>query len=303
MKEGESMQPIKKAIILCAGLATRMLPITKTVPKEMLPLLDKPILHRLVEDCANCGIQEIAMIMSDQKNSIIDYFERNYHYEKKLEQYQHYDQLELVKNISNLASITYIIQKETKGTMIAVNDGKKFVKNEPFLLLFGDEYVSCKTKTEIAQLLDAYEQLGSANILALQPVDKKDVSRYGIIQPLEQHGDIITISQFVEKPPVEKAPSNISYIGPAILDPSIFTMIDEFLHQNQKPLIEYPITLLYSKLAEQQQLHGVLIHGKRYDLGNKLGFIQANVLESLLDDRFSEDMKKFLQNIVSSWDK
>lgn len=283
---------VKKAVILCGGLATRMLPITKSIPKEMFPLLDKPIIQHILEDLKSVGVEEAALIVSDRKQCIKDYFGADDNLINELVAKNKITEANMVKELENILPITYITQEKPKGTMDAVYIAKKFVDNQPFFLFFGDEYLLAPNNNVAKQLLKAYNT-EAHNILAIQAVDDSQVHKYGIVKPTSNH-PYFGIEYMVEKPKREEAPSNLSYIGPAILQSNIFAYMEQRLGTTDK---EQYITEAYQLLAQQQDLYGLTIDGLRLDLGSKLGFIQSNVLASLQHPEYKDAMKAFLQNL------
>lgn len=291
------MKQVKKAVILCGGMATRMLPLTKVTPKELFPLGDKPILQHLVEDCKNAGLEEVILIISPSKQSIVDFFGRDKKLETNLANHNKKEELEIVKNISTILPITYVVQKTPNGTLGALKYARKQLKDEPFVLLFGDEYLLGKENV-IKQLLHHYKE-NQTNLIALQEVDKREVYKYGIITPGTKKGSLLPIKGFVEKPKVEEAPSNISYIGPAILDETFFRIVDSMSIDNDNKYSEYGINDIFQILIANQVLSGVMVKGTRCDIGSKLGFVQSNILITLEDPAYKKQLLTFLTKLVS----
>lgn len=290
------MKQVKKAVILCGGMATRMLPLTKVTPKELFPLGDKPILQHLVEDCKKAGLEKVILIISPSKQTIVDFFSRDKRLENNLVNHNKTQELEIVQNLSAILPITYVVQKTPNGTLGALKYARKQLKDEPFVLLFGDEYLLSKENV-VSQLLKQYKD-NQTNLIALQEVDKKEVYKYGIITPGTKKGALVPIKAFVEKPKVEEAPSNISYIGPAILDEHFFHIVDNMIIDNDNKYSEYGISDLFQILIANQVLSGVMIKGLRCDIGSKLGFVQSNILITLEDPMYQQQLLDFLTTIV-----
>lgn len=288
---------VKKAVILCGGMATRMLPLTKVTPKELLPLGAKPILHHLLEDCKKAGIEEVVLIISPSKQSIVNYFSKDKVLEKNLANHNKTTELKMLQDITNILPITYVVQTNPNGTLGALLYARKQLKNQPFLLLFGDEYLIAK-ESVMTQLLRTYEQ-HPTNLIALQEVDKSEVYKYGIITPGKKQGSNLQVCDFVEKPKVEEAPSNISYIGPAILKEDFFTYVDNMHIDSGNRYIEYGIADVFKLMIQKQELDGVMIEGTRCDIGSKLGLVQSNILITLQDETQSEQLLAFMRTLCN----
>lgn len=284
---------INKAIILCGGMGTRFLPITKSVPKEMLPIVDKPVLQYLMEDLNKANIKEVLILNGRNKECVIRHFDKYYELEKFLEDRKKFDLLEKVQYPNNLADIYFKNLPEAKGTGYCVEKAKNWIGNEPFLILYGDEVVFSRNQNVIEQLIDCYEKY-KTNIIAVQEVPKKDVNRYGIISITEQKDNEYFIDDIVEKPAIEHAPSNVSYIGPAILTHEIFDAIEKLPKKENEEIV---LTNAFRFLAKENKIVACKIEGKRQDLGNKLGFIKANIVAGLQDDEIKKDLKQYIINL------
>lgn len=281
---------IKKAVVLCGGLGTRFLPISKSVPKEMMPLLDKPIIQVLLEELRDAGIEQVMIILGRGKEALCNHFDRNIEIEQRIK-----DNIELFKKDQsslNIVEITYRRCLEPRGTADALNMAKNFIGNDPFVMMFGDE-VLFGEKSTTQQLVSAYEKY-QQTVIAVQPVDRKEVYKYGICALKEIEKGYYQVTKIVEKPKVEEAPSNISYIGGAILKPDIF---DEIPNIKPNAKGEFVLTDGFAKMAQENKIFAKEIIGNRQDMGNKLGFIKANVEAGLLDNEISTELKNFLKSI------
>ena len=219
---------VKKAIIPAAGLGTRFLPATKSQPKEMLPIVDKPTLQYIIEEAIESGIEEILIITGRNKKSIEDHFDKSVELELELEQKGKKEMLEMVRDISNMVNIHYIRQKEPKGLGHAIHCAKSFIGDEPFAVLLGDDIVDADTPC-LKQLINTYDEY-KTTILGVQEVAKEDTDKYGILDVKHIEDRVYKVKDMVEKPSVESAPSNIAILGRYIINPSIFEILE-----NQKP--------------------------------------------------------------------
>ena len=219
---------VKKAIIPAAGLGTRFLPATKSQPKEMLPIVDKPTLQYIIEEAIESGIEEILIITGRNKKSIEDHFDKSVELELELEQKGKEEMLEMVRNISNMVNIHYIRQKEPKGLGHAIHCAKSFIGNEPFAVLLGDDIVDFETPC-LKQLISAYDEY-KTSILGVQEVAKEDTCKYGILDVKHIEDRVYKVKDMVEKPSIEEAPSNVAILGRYIITPEIFNILE-----NQEP--------------------------------------------------------------------
>lgn len=290
------MNKVKKAVVLCGGLATRFLPISKSVPKEMFPILDKPILQVIVEDLAKAGITDIFILVGRGKECILNHFDKNVELEQRLIATNKLEFLEKVREPNNLANIVYKRQIEPKGTGFGIEQAKSFVGDDPFVLMFGDEVMFCDEKNVVEQLIETYEK-EQKNVIAVKEVPMEEVYRYGIIDKGEKIENGYNVKGIVEKPKVEEAPSNISYIGPAILTKDVFPALDklEVIEGKEKILTE-----AFAFLCEDDNLCARFIEGDRHDLGNKFGFVRANIYACLRDEEFKDEMKKLIKDLAET---
>lgn len=290
---------IRKAVIPAAGLGTRVLPATKAQPKEMLVIVDKPALQYLVEELVDSGIEEILIVTGRNKNSIENHFDYSFELEKTLEEAGKKELLEIVDNISMMTNIYYVRQKKPLGLGHAISCAESFIGDEPFLVLLGDDIMyTDKEKGEIPvsqQLIDKYYELNGGTILGVKEVDKKDVNKYGIISPLSKVDEkTVLVDDFIEKPTIEEAPSQLAALGRYILEPEIF----DFL-RNAKAGKGGEIQLTDSILEMKKsgnKLYAYEFDGKRYDTGDKFGMLKANVEFGLRHPELKDKFKEYLKN-------
>lgn len=284
---------VRKAIIPAAGLGTRFLPATKAQPKEMLPIVDKPTIQYIVEEAIESGIEDIIIISGRGKRAIEDHFDTSYELEATLEKNNKLEMLEMVREISNIANIHYIRQKEPKGLGHAIYCANRFIGNEPFAVLLGDDIVVSETPC-IRQLMDVYEQY-DGSIVGVHEVPLEDVSKYGIIEPKENglDGNVQRIKSLVEKPSIEEAPSNLAIMGRYILTPDIFDILETLPPGKNN---EIQLTDAIEILNEREQVYAYNFEGDRYDVGDKLGFIQATIDLALLRDDLRNEVESYLRS-------
>ncbi|MFH2131774.1 MAG: UTP--glucose-1-phosphate uridylyltransferase GalU [bacterium] len=282
---------IRKAVIPAAGFGTRFLPITKAQPKEMLPIIDKPVIQYVVEEAVEAGITDILMIIGKGKRSIEEYFDRNYELEKDLEIKNKSEELTVIRRISDLANIHFIWQKELNGLGDAVAYARYHVGNEPFAVLLGDTLIDAPTPL-LRQLSDIYDKYGES-VVALEEVDPKNVSRYGVIGGNAIETDLYQITQLIEKPTPEEAPSNLVFAGRYIFKPEIFDCIAQ-----TQPGInnEIQLTDAMKRMIQKSNLYGLKFDGKRYDIGNKIDFLKTNIVYGLRRDDIAGELAQFIRD-------
>ena len=281
---------IKKAIIPAAGLGTRFLPATKAQAKEMLPIVDKPTLQYIIEEAIESGIEEILIVTGRNKKSIEDHFDRSVELELELEQKGKTAMLEMVQDISNMVNIHYIRQKEPKGLGHAVHCAKSFIGDEPFAVLLGDDIVDADTPC-LKQMIDAYDEY-KTTVLGVQEVAKENVDKYGILDVKHIEDRVYKVKDMVEKPAVEEAPSNIAILGRYIITPEIFNILE-----NQTPGKggEIQLTDALQTLATKEAIYAYNFEGRRYDVGDKLGFLEATVDFALKRPELRDEFIEFLK--------
>ena len=286
-------QRVRKAIIPAAGLGTRFLPATKSQPKEMLPIVDKPTLQYIIEEAIESGIEEILIVTGRSKKSIEDHFDRSVELELELEQKGKKEMLKMVQDISNMVNIHYIRQKEPKGLGHAIHCAKSFIGNEPFAVLLGDDIVDAKVPC-LKQLINTYDEY-KTTVLGVQEVAKEDTDKYGILDVKHIEDRVYKVKDMVEKPSVEEAPSNIAILGRYIITPEIFNILE-----NQEPGKggEIQLTDALQTLATKEAIYAYNFEGRRYDVGDKLGFLEATVDFALKRPELRDEFMEFLKNKV-----
>ena len=285
---------VKTAIIPAAGFGTRFLPATKAVPKEMLPIVDKPTIQYIVEEAVASGIEEILIITNCYKSCIENHFDVSFELEKKLEASKDQEHLEMVKEISNMANIYSVRQKNPRGLGHAVLCAKSFVGNEPFAILLGDDIVVNKNgKTATQQLVEAYEQYGGS-VVGVQKVADSQVHKYGVVDPSENINErCASVKGFVEKPKKEEAPSNFAILGRYVLTPEIFDLLET---QEAGKGNEIQLTDAIDRLTKQQKVFAYDFEGVRYDVGDKAGFLKAQIDFALDRNDLHDVMVDILKN-------
>ena len=284
---------IRKAIIPAAGLGTRFLPATKAQPKEMLPIVDKPTIQYIIEEAIASGIEEILIITGRSKKCIEDHFDKSVELEMELEKSGKNELLDLVRDISDMVDIHYIRQKEPRGLGHAIYCAKTFVGDEPFAILLGDDVVYNEEKPCLKQLIDCYNEY-KTSVLGVQTVPKSHVSKYGIVDGKYIEGKVYKVKGLVEKPSVEEAPSNVAILGRYIVTPRIFDILE-----NTKPGKggEIQLTDALLELMEQEAMYAYDFEGRRYDVGDKLGFLEATVEYALRRPELREGFIEYLNNL------
>ncbi|WP_050184480.1 UTP--glucose-1-phosphate uridylyltransferase GalU [Domibacillus robiginosus] len=284
---------IKKAIIPAAGLGTRFLPATKAQPKEMLPIVDKPTIQYIVEEAIASGIEEIIIVTGKGKQSIEDHFDFAPDLEQNLLKKGKLDLLDKVRYSTNLANIHYIRQKEPKGLGHAVWCARNFIGNEPFAVLLGDDIVLSDTPC-LRQLINIYEETQSS-VIGVQSVPNKETHRYGIIDPASQNKKRYQVRNFVEKPAPGSAPSNLAIMGRYILTPEIFMFLNQ---QEIGAGGEIQLTDAIQQLNQIQSVFAYNFEGKRYDVGEKIGFVKTTIEFALLHEDLRDELITYLKELA-----
>lgn len=291
------MKRVRKAIIPAAGLGTRFLPATKAMPKEMLPIVDKPTIQYIVEEAVAAGIEDIIIVTGKGKRAIEDHFDVASDLERNLIEKEKYDILDKVQYSTNLADIHYIRQKEPKGLGHAVWCARNFIGNEPFAVLLGDDIVQSDTPC-LKQLINQYEETFSS-VIGVQTVADNETHRYGIIDPSTQEGRLYQVNNFVEKPKSGTAPSNLAIMGRYILTPEIFMFLDR---QEKGAGGEIQLTDAIQKLNQIQRVFAYDFEGTRYDVGEKFGFVKTTLEFALQHEDLHDEMVDYLKKLVTSLD-
>jgi UTP--glucose-1-phosphate uridylyltransferase len=283
---------VKKAIIPAAGLGTRFLPATKAMPKEMLPIVDKPTIEYIVEEAVNSGIEDIIIVTGKGKRSIEDHFDHSFELEQNLFSKAKFDLLHKVQKSSTMVDIHYIRQKEPKGLGHAIWCARKFIGNEPFAVLLGDDIVRAGTPC-LKQMMEKYNRFNTS-IIGVQPVKEEDVDRYGIVDGSLIEDRLYQVHSLVEKPKQAEAPSNLAILGRYILTPKIFEILSE-----QQPGVgdEIQLTDAIASLNQHEAVYAYDFVGKRYDVGEKMGFIKTTIEFALEREELRMELLEYLATI------
>lgn len=293
MIEVFDLAKVKKAIFPVAGMGTRFLPATKASPKEMLPIVDKPMIQYVVEEAIESGIEEIILVTGRGKNAIEDHFDNAFELETLLEQKGKTEELEQVRSISNMCDFWYIRQKEPLGLGHAILRAKDLIKDEPFAVLLGDDIIYTDGKPALKQLMDVYDETGKS-VVALQHIPKEKISGYGVVETEWEKENKSKIKSLVEKPPADKAPSDLAVIGRYILTPSIFEYLEKVESDKTG---EIQLTAGLNMLCAEEEMFGCCFDGIRYDAGNKLGFLKATVEYALRREDLGNDFRDYLSSL------
>lgn len=290
--KGALTMKIKKAVIPAAGLGTRFLPATKAMPKEMLPILDKPTIQYIVEEAVAAGIEDIIIVTGKHKRAIEDHFDNQKELELILEEKGKHDLLDEVQHASNLANMFYVRQKEQKGLGHAIWSARQFIGNEPFAVLLGDDIVQSEVPA-IKQLMDKYNQTGKS-VIGVQQVDEDETHRYGIVDPSESNDRLFSVEKFVEKPKVGTSPSNLAIMGRYVLTPEIFNYLEK---QEIGTGGEIQLTDAIEYLNNDDCVYAYDFEGDRYDVGEKQGFVKTTIQFALNNDEMSDEIAEFIKSL------
>jgi UTP--glucose-1-phosphate uridylyltransferase len=288
------MQKVRRAIIPAAGLGTRFLPATKAMPKEMLPIIDKPTIQFIVEEAVESGIEDIIIVTGKGKRSIEDHFDHAFELEENLASKGKFKLLEEVRRSSKV-DIHYIRQKEPRGLGHAVWCARKFIGDEPFAVLLGDDIVRAEEPC-LKQLIDQYYHTGSS-VIGIMPVPDKETNRYGIIDPIAKDGNLYQVRDFVEKPPLGTAPSNLAIMGRYVFTPEIFRFLEL---QEVGAGGEIQLTDAIVKLNQIQNVYAYHFAGTRYDVGDKLGFILTTLDFALRNDELCAPLIHAMERMLEA---
>ena len=288
------MKKITKAIIPAAGLGTRMLPISHAVPKEMLPIVDLPAVYYLVEEAVKSGITDILIITNRDKDAMEDFFDLSVEYNQALALKGKAAELDRLKEIADMANVYFLRQKETRGLGHAVGRARKFVGDEPFVVLYGDDIIFSETPV-CRQLMDVYEKHGKP-VVGVKPVPMSDLRKYCSlkVEPVEGEAGVSYCTDMIEKPKEGEEFSNLSILGRVLLTPDIFDVIDSLLPGAGG---EYQLTDAMKTLARNSGVYALEFEGERYDMGSKIGLIKANIVKGLNHPETGEQLKKFIKEI------
>ena len=288
---------IRKAVIPAAGFGTRFLPASKSQPKEMLPIVDTPAIQYVVEEAVAAGATDILMIIGKGKRAIEEHFDRNFVLEAELEAKGKVDELQHIRAISDLADIHFVWQKELRGLGDAVSCAKHHVGNEPFAVLLGDTLVETPNGRNVTQQLISIFERYQESVVALEEVEHSKVNRYGVIAGKEISDGMYLIEDFVEKPPVDEAPSDLAIAGRYVFTPDIFEQIER-----TQPGVndEIQLTDAMRLLLESRAVYGLRFDGHRYDIGNKVDFIRTNLAFALLRPDLRESVAAMIKEVAAS---
>lgn len=289
---------VTKAIIPAAGLGTRFLPTTKAQPKEMLSIVDKPTIQYIIEEAVAAGIQDIIIVTGRNKRSIEDHFDRSIELELELEKNGKTEMLDMVRQISEMANIHYIRQKEPRGLGHAILTARHFIGDEPFAVLLGDDVVASKQPC-IGQMIDVYNEY-KTSVLGVQKVPHEVVNKYGIVDCKHIDERVYKVKDLVEKPNVEDAPSDIAILGRYIITPAIFEYLET---QDAGAGGEIQLTDGLRRLAQNEAMYAYDFKGHRYDVGTKMGFIQANIEFALRNPELKDSMREYIAQLSGNMDE
>lgn len=292
------MKKLRKAIIPAAGYGTRFLPATKALPKEMLPIIDKPTIQYIVEEAVAAGIEDIIIVTGKPKRAIEDHFDKNFELEIDLEKKGKLELLEKVRHATNLANIYYVRQKEMAGLGDAILTAKSFIGDEPFAVLLGDDIVINEKKPAIKQLIDEYNNTGSS-VIGVQKVAENQTHRYGIIDPKNNLDRLYEVNTFVEKPAQGTAPSNLAILGRYVLTPGIFKHLEKkYIGAGG----EVQLTDAIQMLNEEEKVYAYDFEGKRYDVGETDGFVKTTI-DFALKSNFKEELIAYMKEKIEEFEK
>lgn len=289
------MKKVTKAIIPAAGYGTRFLPATKAMPKEMLPIVDVPSIQYIVEECALSGITDVCIILGRNKNNIADHFDRNVEVEYALQKSGKTDVIKKMNELSDKVNIVYVRQKEMRGTGKAIEICKSFVGNDPFVVLFGDDVMYSPDVPVTKQLINAYESTGST-IVGVQEQPREECPKYGVVVPGKVKGRYTEIRGFKEKPKLEELPSQLTSLGRFVLTPEIF---DYILKTPPASNGEVYLPTAIELMANDMPVYAYTFEGRRYDIGDKLGYIIANIEFALRDEELNGGVKRYLKDLIN----
>lgn len=292
------MKKISKSLIPAAGMGTRFLPATIAQPKEMLIVVDKPVIQFVVEESVNAGISDILIVTGRHKRAIEDHFDPSFELENALLEKNKKDILKVLHQVANLANLHFVRQKRQRGLADAIYQGKTFIGDDPFVVLLGDTIIDSKLdKSVLSRMIEIYEKTGKS-VVAVEKVEKKNLSRYGIIDGEEIEKGIWNVLDLVEKPDIRRAPSNLAIAGRYIFSPGIFNLIEQ-----TKPGKggEIQITDSMRYLAKIGELLAVEIDGKRYDIGNKTDFVKTNIDFALHNREIKTQIRSYLKKLIQEY--
>ncbi len=285
---------VRKLVIPVAGLGTRFLPATKAQPKEMMPIVDKPIIQHVVEDAVRSGITDIILVTGSSKRAVEDHFGPSEELVTQLKKQGKVDLAEMIKTISNLANFAYIRQKGPYGNGTPVLCAKNIIGNEPFAVMWGDEFFYTPKKPQLRQLMDVFDTYGETVVTAYK-VNDTGTNKYGIIDAVAVEKNVFRVNTIVEKPGPEKAPSRLASLGGFIFTPDIFTALEKTKLGKNKEL--WLVDAIF-RLLKAHPVLACLVEGKYYDTGSKLGYLEANIDFALRDEKIGKDLRAYLKSVL-----
>lgn len=289
------MKKVTKAIIPAAGYGTRFLPATKAMPKEMLPIVDVPSIQYIVEECAESGITDVCIILGRNKNNIADHFDRNVEVEYALAKNGKNNEIDKMNKLAEKVNIVYVRQREMRGTGKAIELCKSFVGDEPFAVLFGDDVMYNPSEPVLKQLIAAYEKTGST-IVGVQEQPREECPKYGVVVPGKVKGKYTEIKGFKEKPKLEELPSQLTSLGRFVLTPDIFGYIEQTpAASNGEVYLPTAIELM----SNDMPVYAYTFDGRRYDIGDKLGYIIANIEYAMRNEEINRGLKAYLKDLIN----
>ncbi|MFA4995907.1 MAG: UTP--glucose-1-phosphate uridylyltransferase [Patescibacteria group bacterium] len=289
------MKKIRKAVVPVAGYGTRFLPASKAMPKEMLPIVDKPVIQYVVEELAEAGIEQVIFVTSWHKRAIEDHFDRHLELEAKLEKSGKIEQLEKIKRLSELAEFVYVRQKEAKGNGDAILTAEKIVGDEPFVVLWGDDFISAEP-SRTKQLIEAYNKYGTMILGGIRTDKPEDTKRYAYAKGEELENGVIKVSDLIEKPGPENLPSNLAIVSGFVFPPEIFKALKEVKVADNAELV-YVDGVNQLRKEGQNCMAVEIKNGKYYDCGNITEYLKTNVEMALKRDDINEEFGKFIKEI------
>jgi len=289
-----SNQKVRKLIIPVAGMGTRLLPATKAQPKEMMPILDKPIIQYIVEEAVRAGIEDIILVTGSNKRSIEDHFDRNENLENYLLKNGKKDAYESIKHVSSMANFIYVRQKGAYGTGTPVLNAKHLIGDEPFAVVYGDDIFRCPGKSHLAQLIEVYERYGDPVITA-RPTDKEGTKKYGIIEGVKLDKKVYEVKKIMEKPGPDNTDSRLASLAGYILTPDVFLQLETMPHRRGR---EFYLVDAIDRLMKKRPVYASLIDGEYYDTGSKLGWLMTNIEFALMDKELSPTLKRRLTGLL-----
>lgn len=293
LKPMRSMKKIRKAVVPVAGLGTRFLPVTKAMPKEMLPLVDKPVIQYIVEELVAAGIEEIIIVTSANKRAIEDHFDRNFELEYRLQKDGKREILDDMRKVQNLARFAYVRQQEALGNGHALLQAKQLIGDEPFAFAYGDDIIESKIPA-IKQMLEVYQEYGASTMGVIE-VNDEGTRNYGIIKPEKITTKVSKVTATIEKPGPEAAPSHLASVGRYIFNPSIFTALEKIRPGKGG---EIWVADAVSYLIKTEPIYARTLDGEYFDCGNKLGYLKAVLHHAISHEHFGKEIKAYLKSIT-----